>query len=148
MKMAFKRKGRDYAVSKLEGLWWGPPGHERDFMRLPPARWEWDLLIRTPDFVASADVERTCRELRAKGKPATVETVRLEKLAEGRCVQVLHVGPYSAEPATIAAMLAFARARGLEPAGRHHEIYLSDPRRVAAERLRTILRQPVTAGSN
>jgi hypothetical protein len=69
--------------------------------------------------------------------------VRLETLREGKCVQMLHRGPYRAEDATIGAMLAFARAHGLRPRGRHHEIYLSDPRRVAPAKLRTILRQPV-----
>ncbi|HMA40688.1 MAG TPA: GyrI-like domain-containing protein [Gemmatimonadales bacterium] len=69
--------------------------------------------------------------------------VRLETQREGRCVQMLHRGPYRAEHATITAMVAFARGRGLRPRGRHHEIYLSDPRRVAPAKLRTILRQPV-----
>ena len=78
-----------------------------------------------------------------KGKGPAVERVRLETIEEGRCVQILHVGPYDDEPSTIARMQAFARSRGMAPAGLHHEIYLNDPRRVAPERLKTILRQPV-----
>jgi hypothetical protein len=69
--------------------------------------------------------------------------VTLETLDEGKCVQVLHVGPYTAEQSTIARMRAFAKQQGLSFKGRHHEIYLSDPRRIEAEKLRTILRQPV-----
>jgi hypothetical protein len=69
--------------------------------------------------------------------------VRLENLREGRVVQLLHVGPYNREHVSIARMQAFARERGLQPHGRHHEIYLSDPRRVAPAKLRTILRHPV-----
>jgi hypothetical protein len=72
-----------------------------------------------------------------------VDRVKLERIDEGRCVQVLHVGPYADEPETIAAMKAFADEHSLTCHGLHHEIYLSDPRRVPPQRLRTILRQPV-----
>jgi hypothetical protein len=142
-KMRFKWAGRDYAVSKLEGLWSGPPGREDDFLAAPPGEWHWELLIRTPDFITAADLRRTQAELSEKGKPAQVQTVRVLKLREGSCVQMLHIGPYTTEPTTIAAMRVFAHTRGLVPRGRHHEIYLSDPRRVAPARLKTILRQPV-----
>ena len=82
-------------------------------------------------------------ELERKGKGPAVRRVRLEQLDEGDCVQVLHVGPYSAEKRTIEAMHAFAAAQGRPLRGRHHEIYIPDPRRVLPERLKTILRQPV-----
>ncbi len=133
IKMARKFAGQDYAVCKLEGLWW------RD--KTEP--WNWTLIIRTPDFIGAKDLEETVQKLRDKGKDAEVSEVELKKLKEGRSVQMLHVGPYDQESATIDAMRKFAAAQGLAFHGLHHEIYLSDPRRVAAQKLRTILRNPV-----
>ena len=96
-----------------------------------------------PDFVSRAQLDTAIEKLLSKGKDPAVKEVKLEQLAEGRCVQVLHTGPYSDEEKTIAAMDEFAAAQGLTRHGRHHELYISDPRRVAPERLRTILRHPV-----
>ncbi len=143
IKMRKKRDGTDYAVAPLEGLWWAA-----DLTKVVPGRpdpeWRWTALIRTPDFVEAEDLERAVAELerKKKGGPA-LQRVRLERLEEGDCVQMLHVGPYATEPATVAAMHAFAAAQGRELRGRHHEIYLSDPRRTAPERMKTILRQPL-----
>jgi hypothetical protein len=142
VKMAQKFAGRDYSVSKLEGLWW-PDAKYRAFMDAPPDTWNWKLMIRVPEFITAKEVDGAIAKLQKKGKPAEVAEVRLETLDEGRCVQMLHVGPYDAEAKTIAAMTAFAQAKGLAYHGLHHEIYLSDPRRVAPARLRTILRHPV-----
>ena len=135
--------GQDYAVSKLEAQWWCDG--EQDFAAAPKDAWQWKLLIRTPDFVTKKDVENAAAVLRKRGKGQETERVRLESIAEGRCVQMLHVGPYEKESETIALMKAFAASKGLSFHGRHHEIYLSDPRRVPAERLKTILRMPVVA---
>jgi hypothetical protein len=135
MKMANKFAGRDYKVCGLEGLWWG--------LDAPRESWQWKLLIRTPDFITREELAQTIEKLLQKGKPAEVSQVKLETIDEGRCVQVLHLGPYSEEPKTIAAMEEFAAAHGLHNEGHHHEIYLSDPRRSKPEKLRTILRQPV-----
>lgn len=141
IKMAKKAGGRDFRVSKLEGLWWGAP-RGKLLIDSPVRTWRWKVMIRVPTFVAPRDLLAARRTLAMRGR--TLEArVRLETLREGRCVQMLHRGPYRAEHATITAMVAFARGRGLWPRGRHHEIYLSDPRRVASARLRTILRQPV-----
>lgn len=141
IKMAKKAGGRDFTVAKLEGLWWGGR-HGRLLIDSPVKSWRWKVMIRVPRFVATKDLAAARRTLAARGRPLGAP-VRLETLREGRCVQVLHRGPYRSEHPTIAAMVAFARGRGLRPRGRHHEIYLSDPRRVAPARLRTILRQPV-----
>jgi hypothetical protein len=100
-------------------------------------------LIRTPEFVRAAEIKKAAAVLLEKGKPADVKEVKLEPLAEGRCVQMLHVGPYDKEPETVSAMQAFAESKGLALHGLHHEIYISDPRRVPPERLKTILRHPV-----
>lgn len=133
IKMASKLAGRDYGVSKLEGLWWGKRGKE----------WRWKFLIRTPDFIGEKERRQAVETLREKGKPPEVAKVRLEEINEGLCVQMLHVGSYDAEAPAIAAMEAFAAENGLAFRDLHHEVYLSDPRRVAPERLRTILRHPV-----
>jgi len=132
IKFAKKAVGTEYAVCKLEGLWYGGP-----------PEWKWKLMIRTPDFVRAADLKSAKRALEAKGKGPETGRVALEKVREGRCVQALHVGPYEKVEETVSAMRAFAESRGLELLGPHHEIYLSDPRRVAAAKLRTIVRHPV-----
>jgi hypothetical protein len=142
LKMRKKFAGRDYRVCAMEGLWWGSQG-EGDFMSQPRETWQWKIVIRTPDFVQRNDLAAAVAELLKKGKPSTVREVQLEAIAEGQCVQMLHVGPYATETATIDAMKKFATERGLVFYGLHHEIYLSDPRRVPPERLRTILRLPV-----
>jgi hypothetical protein len=129
IKMAKKAAGQDYGVCKLEGLWRSDQ--------------DWTLLIRTPDFITVKDLKDAVRKLREKGKDAEVAEVEIEKFIEGRSVQMLHVGPYDREQGTIEAMREFAVAAGLRLGSLHHEIYLSDPRRVATDRLRTILRYPV-----
>jgi hypothetical protein len=133
--------GQDYVVCKLEAQWWGEDGP--DFSAAPPEAWRWKLMIRTPDFVTRKDLAQAINTLLKRGKETEVERVALESVAEGRCVQMLHVGPYEKEPETIDAMKAFAASRGLQFRGLHHEIYLSDPRRVAPAKLKTILRMPV-----
>ncbi len=141
IKMTRKFAGKgDYKVSMLEGLWWG---HGDDFFNEPRDTWCWKLLIRTPEFITAADLKQAKAALAAKGKPPEFKLVKLETIREGECVQMLHVGPYRDEPRTVEAMRTFAAGEGLAFAGTHHEIYLSDPRRVAPERLRTILRYPV-----
>lgn len=142
IKMATKFAGQDYAVCKLEGLWWADGG-EKEFLQTPKDQWRWKLMIRTPDFIGAKELQEAISKLREKSKPAEISSVVLETLKEGSCVQVLHIGPYDAEPATIAQMKELANAEGLSFHGLHHEIYLSDPRRVAPAKLRTILRHPV-----
>lgn len=142
IKMAQKFSGQDYKVCKLEGLWWGNK-NKPDFTDEPKSAWNWTLLIRTPDFITEKHLKEAVAKLREKGKGAEVSEVKLEKLNEGLCVQMLHLGPYDEERKTIALMLAFAEQEGLSCHGLHHEIYLSDPRRVAPQKLKTILRMPL-----
>jgi hypothetical protein len=142
IKMTKKFAGRDYKVCAPEALWWGTAGRP-DFFREPSDRWNWKLMIRTPEFIKKPDLAEAVEKLKAKGKGPEVAEVQLETISEGRCVQMLHVGPYDREPETVAQMAAFVKESGLSFHGLHHEIYLSDPRRVAPERLRTILRLPV-----
>jgi hypothetical protein len=144
IKMTRKFAGQqDYSVCKLEGQWWCGDGGG-DLSGVSKDEWQWKLLIRTPDFVNEDELQKAAAVLLERGKSPSVREVRLESLAEGHCVQMLHVGPYEREPETIEVMKAFAAKNGLEFHGRHHEIYLSDPRRVPSEKLKTILRHPVT----
>ena len=143
IKMARKFSGqRDYTICKLEAQWWSED-KSKDFFHLPKNQWHWKLLIRTPEFVDENELGKAVAVLLKRGKTPTVREISLESFAEGLCVQMLHVGPYECEGQTVEAMAAHAASKGLKFHGRHHEIYLSDPRRVPAERLKTILRQPV-----
>ena len=140
IKMALQTARKDFVVAKLEGLWWGGR-RGKLLIDSPRSTWRWKVLIRVPTFVGAADLVRARRELVRRGKSGG--TVRLEALREGRVIQLLHVGPYDREHESLGRMAEFARAHRLRLSGRHHEIYLSDPRRVAPARLRTILRRPV-----
>jgi hypothetical protein len=145
IKMARKQAGKgDYVVAGLEGQYWTDAAPTQPFG--PPLdSMNWRLLIRTPQQVTERDLEAAVATLERRGKADGVRDVVLLSMAEGSCVQMLHVGPYEMEPETIGRMTAFAEERGLEVHGWHHEIYLSDPQRVPPERLRTILRLPVRA---
>jgi hypothetical protein len=141
----FASKGeldRDYVVGPLEGLW----DAERmgAFVDRSKDEWSWTMMIRQPDWVTSELFEQAVAKS-AKKRPG-VEVVRLETYAEGLSVQILHVGTYDDEGPTIARLHGeFLPAHGYVENGRHHEIYLSDPRRVEAAKLKTVLRQPVRA---
>lgn len=138
-KMRHKRDtGVDYTVAKLECLWHGLP-ETRD----ATTGWQWQLLIRVPEFITAEHRDESVAALLAKKKPATVNDVTLEHLHEGTCVQMLHVGPYEDEPTSFAVMREFAEAEGRQAVGPPHEIYISDPRRVEPAKLKTILRQAV-----
>lgn len=132
----------DYAVCKLEGQWW-LDGKQQDFAAVSPDKWKWKLMIRTPDFISKDDLQKAVSTLLSKGKSQIVREVKLESIAEGLCVQMLHIGPYQQEHKTINEMKVFVEQKGLEFHGLHHEIYLSDPRHIPPERLKTILRHPV-----
>lgn len=151
LKFASRRElGRDYVVMPLEGLWWADDMAAFTVAR-DKSRWSWTLLIMAPDWVDDAMRARAVAQVAAKGDPPQrLVDLRLQRLAEGRCVQTLHVGPYDDEGPVLARLHdEVLPAQGLRPTGRHHEIYLSDPSRTAPERLRTILRQPVaTATTN
>ena len=141
LKMAEKFAGHDYKVCHLEGQWWAEDGS--DFRSHQPKEWMWKLLIRVPDFITQKELDSAIQTVIVKGKVALAGEVKLERLTEGRCVQMLHVGPYAAEKPVVERMHQMAEGKGLHLRGPHHEIYLSDPRRVPPERLRTILRYPV-----
>ncbi len=143
IKMTRKFAGlQDYVIGKLEAQWW-LDGESCDFANAPKEKWNWRLMIRTPSFVKQKDLADAVRKLIEKGKAPGADQVKLESSAEGLCVQMLHIGPYAEEHRSIGVMSAFAEQQGLAFHGRHHEIYLSDPRRIPPEKLKTILRLPV-----
>lgn len=139
-----KKQGKDFVVPKLEGLWWVES--DKPALEVPRGEWRWKLLIRMPDFVNPEVVEKARGEVFKKEGMELLKEIRFEKIKEGKCVQMLHVGPYSTEPETLAKMEKFMEQKNLVRNGPHHEIYLSDPRKVVPEKMKTILRQPVKEG--
>ena len=134
----------DYVVPPLEGLWWQEGVHGADYSR--KADFRWIALIRLPEFVMEETFRWAIREAKEK-KQRDFSKVEFFPWQEGLCVQCIHMGPYDDEPATVAAMEAYAAEQGYEldfSQGRfHHEIYLSDARRCRPEKLKTVIRQPV-----
>jgi hypothetical protein len=137
-----KESGKDYVVPPLEGLWWA--GDMETFTaQCDKSAWDWTMMIMQPEWITPAMVEEAVAQVeKAKGLPA-LSRLRLETYLEGLAVQIMHIGSYNDEGPTIASMHTFAAENGYALAGKHHEIYLSDPRRVAPEKLKTVLRQPV-----
>ena len=133
---------RDYVVAPLEGLWWSDAA--LDFAGLDKSQWRWTMLIRQPDRVPADGIRSLLAQTAAKKKAPLIETLRLETIDEGLCVQVMHVGPYDHEASTIARLHGeFIPQNRLRETCKHHEIYLGDPRKSAPDKLRTVLRQPV-----
>ncbi|MFQ6087712.1 MAG: GyrI-like domain-containing protein [Candidatus Methanofastidiosia archaeon] len=141
VKMAMKKEGKDFTVPKLEGLWW--VDSDKSYLEVPREEWRWRLLIRQPEFVTFEIVERAKVEVIKKKGIELVSEVELEKMKEGKCVQILHIGPYATEEESLNRMRELMSEENLVRNGLHHEIYLRDPRRVPEEKYRTILRQPV-----
>jgi hypothetical protein len=141
LKFMSKAKGKDYGVAPLEGLWWSDD--YADFIEGRKDRWSWTVMIMQPEWTASADFESARAKAQSKlGIPPA--SLRLETFVEGLSVQTTFVGAYSDEgPAIRALHEQFLPANGLIENGKHHEIYLSDPRRTRPEKLKTIIRQPV-----
>ncbi len=143
-KFQSKFAGRDYTVCKLEAIYGDEDQIGQDFASLPKDQWKWKMMIRVPEFISDKHLAEARTTIRDRGKDeGFLNDVHLEEIDEGTCIQMLHVGPYDQEKATVDLMMEFAQQEGYEFTGLHHEIYLSDPRRVLPERLKTILRQPV-----
>ena len=143
--MAKQRKETpvDYPVMALEGLWWVEDGH---FDINVKDNWFYTVMILQPDLVTPALFAEALAQMRKKkGDQPAFARLRLKPFAEGLCMQVLHVGPYADEPATVARMDEFAAANGYVKTGKHHEIYMGNPLRADPSKLKTILRHPVQA---
>lgn len=140
LKFALKRQV-DYTVPPLEGLWWAED--MRSFLDADKDAWLWTMMIMQPEVVTPTAFEQALAEaLRKKGVPA-LGRVRLERFHEGLSAQILYFGAYADEGPTIQRMHEFIHAQGHVLRGKHHEIYLGDPRRTAPAKLRTVIRQPV-----
>ena len=138
--MVKKGQALDYAVMPLEALWWADDPSV--FTSGDKAHWKWTAMILQPDFVSDGLIGAAIDEVRKKKKLPGVDQLRLESLTEGRCAQILHVGPFSAEGPNIERLHAFIAARSALR-GKHHEIYLSDIRRAEPSKWKTIIRQPM-----
>ena len=133
----------DYVVPPLEGLWWAEDMGSFTSAR-DKSQWDWTMMIMTPEWITE-EIFYDAREKVRKGKnPTALDMVRLERYHEGLSVQILHVGSYDQEGPTIIKLhQEFLPENGFVEKGKHHEIYLGDPRRVVPEKLKTVLRQPV-----
>ena len=134
--------GPNYTVMPLEGLWWA-----KDITAFSADRkdeWLWKMKIMQPDYVTAKHVNAATKQLREKKNPLALDKIRFESYHEGPSVQILHIGPYDDEGPTIAQMHKFIDENGYQLHMKHHEIYLSDPRRSKPEKLKTVLRQPIT----
>jgi hypothetical protein len=142
LKFAYKKsEGVDFGVMPAEGLWWVED--MRLFSSADKSNWDWTMMIAQPDFISAEWVERARSAAFKKKGQAVVKKIRFESFTEGMSVQLMHLGPFAAEAENIARIHAYIAQQGGEPNGKHHEIYLSDFRRTAPEKLRTIIRQPL-----
>ena len=144
LKFTRKKAGQepDFKIMPLEGLWWMKD--DREFDQSRPQDWRWTLMIAVPEFIGNTDVEQAKKQLSTKRPELPVDKLRLESFEEGRVVQTLHIGPYDKEGPTIEKMHRFASDNNLQLGGKHHEIYMGDPRRVPPEKIKTILRHPIS----
>ena len=132
---------KDYDMMAPEGLWWMKG---KVFDQTKRDKWLWTLMILVPDFVTPRMFADAVAAVRSKKNPPGLDRARMETLDEGRAVQVMHIGPYSAETESIAKIDAYAKEHGYKVVGKHHEIYLGDPRRAAPSKLKTVIRHPIT----
>jgi hypothetical protein len=130
----------DFPVMALEGLWWAD---DRAFDIMVPDQWRYTLMIMQPDAVTEETLVDAVGQLEKKRPNPALSRLRLGRFSEGLCVQMTHVGPYATEPTTMEQMRSFVAEQGYRMCGKHHEIYLGDPRRSAPEKLKTVLRHPV-----
>ena len=134
--------GIDYGVLPLEGLWWADD--MSSFSVENKDGWKWMLMIMQPELVTKEMVLEATENVKAKKNPASLPLVRFESFEEGKVAQIMHVGPFSEEGPTVEKVHALIEENGSQKIGKHHEIYLSDIRRAAPEKWRTIIRQPMS----
>jgi len=124
----------------LEGLWWADDMSK--FSIEDKSNWNWTLMITQPDFVTKEMIDSAISNVRRKKNPIAISRVRFEALSEGKCAQILHIGPFSEEGPTIEKVHQFIDSRG-KRIGKHHEIYLSDIRKADPAKWKTVIRQPM-----
>ncbi|MDO8811586.1 MAG: GyrI-like domain-containing protein [Gallionella sp.] len=131
----------DYGVMPLEGLWWADDMSK--FSIADKSNWKWTVMIVQPPFVGKDMVEAAIAEVTRNKNLAAIFRLHFESFTEGKCAQILHIGPFSEEGPTIAKVHRYIDAKGCQLRGKHHEIYLSDIRKAAPEKWQTIIRQPL-----
>ena len=131
----------DYGVMPLESLWW--TDDISTFAVANKKDWNWTAMVLQPSFVSRETLRAAIEQVKMKKKLAALAALRLETFAEGRCAQILHIGPFSEEGPTVARLHQFIADTGNTPCGKHHEIYLSDIRKAAPDNWKTIIRQPI-----
>jgi hypothetical protein len=131
----------DYGVMPLEGLWWADD--MTAFSSGDKSDWKWTLMIMQPEFISKKMVDAAIAEVRKKKNPAALDKARFEALSEGNAAQIMHIGPFSEEGPDIERLHRFIESRGHKLAGKHHEIYLSDIRKTAPSKWKTVIRQPM-----
>ena len=145
IKFISKGKGKDYVVPPLEGLWWAD--NMADFTKGNRNKWKWTMMIMQPDWITQDIIDKAIKTTMNK-KPElknSISKLRLEKYKEGKAAQIMHIGPYSEEGPTIEKIHNFIKSNGGNFDGhnlKHHEIYLSDPRKAKPENMKTVIRQP------
>jgi hypothetical protein len=143
LKFLSKKRDQDYVVMPLEGLWWAEDMESFTTAR-DKSQWDWTMMIMTPDWITQEDFQLACHEAAAKKDLVAIDKIRLEDYQEGLSVQILHIGSYDDEGPTLDRLhKQWMPHNGYVFNGKHHEIYLSDFRKVEPERLRTVLRQPI-----
>lgn len=149
IKFACKSLNKDFVVSKLEGLWWFDEQKYKGYtmeeapVKIPRSEWGYRLLIRMPEYITEQMVQEAIDATVEKKQLQLAGEIELYTMTEGKVVQMLHVGPFDKEPETLLQMNAFIQENNFGRNGLHHEIYLSDFRKTAPEKLKTILREPV-----
>ncbi len=137
-----KSNTRDYTVPPLEGLWYMDDMNK--FKADNKEEWKWTMMIRIPDHVSDSEIAKGLELTKKLKDPPLFDKLRVEDYDEGTVVQILYFGAYSEEHDTIVSLHTYAKEHNYQLRGHHHEIYLSDPRRTKPERLKTVLRQPIT----
>ncbi len=149
LKFACKALNQDFVAAKLEGLWSFDESKYKSLSMeeapgsVPRSEWDYRMMIRMPDFVTQEMLQNAIETVVNKKQIVLAKELVFFEMAEGKCVRMLHTGPFANEPETLKQMLAFIRANDFKKNGLHHEIYLSDFRKTPPEKLKTILREPV-----
>lgn len=132
----------DYSVMPTEGLWWVDGMYPVDPTSSDRSTWKWTLMLMQPEHITHDFYAEAVETVRRKKNPELLSYARFECYDEGRAAQIMHIGPYSAEKPNIDRVHAYIAEHGGQPSGKHHEIYLGDPRKSAPDKLKTVLRQP------
>ena len=149
IKFMLKEVNNDFVVPKLEALWgfdnekYASVSMDEAPQKIPRSEWNYRIMIRMPDFVTQEQTEEAIAIATNKKQNALAKTIEFFEMEEGKVIQILHIGPFETEPQTLKKIQEFSTENNLLQNGLHHEIYLSDFRKTAPEKLKTILREPV-----